>query len=99
MISPVKIWRRQNDIRSILGKRGVVLSWTRVFVPGSDFKAFAPYFVALVKLENGNQVFGQIVDSSGADMQIGTQVMATLRKVRQPTEEGVIAYGVKFKLL
>ncbi len=99
MISPVKIWRRQKDIRAILGKRGVVLSWTRVHVPGSDFKVFAPYFVVLVELEDGNKVFGQVVDSMENNIQIGNKVIATLRKVRQPTDEGIIAYGVKFKRL
>ena len=99
MISPVKIWRRQSDIRAVLGKRGQIISWTRVSVPGTDFKAYAPYFVVLVKLENGDKVFGQIVDYTESTITVGAQVIATLRKVRQPTEEGVIVYGIKFKLL
>ncbi len=98
MISPVSIWRKQNDIRKVLGKTGSIVSWTKIVVAGSDFKAFAPYYVVLVKLdENGAKIFGQLADSKKDTISIGKKVIATLRKVRKPSDEGVIAYGVKFK--
>lgn len=99
MISPVSIWRKQKNIRAVLGKTGSLVSWTKVIVAGSDFKAFAPYFVALVELEDGKKIFGQIVDSPDETITIGKKVVVTLRKVREPSNEGVIAYGVKFKPL
>ena len=99
MISPVKIWRRQEDIRKLLGKKGVVISWTKILVPGTHFKSFAPYYVALVELENGERIAAPIVDAGENEVQIGSRVQTTLRKVRQTTEEDVIAYGIKFKLL
>lgn len=99
MISPVKIWRKQKDIREVLGKTGTVLTWTKVVVAGSDFKAFAPYFVALVELENGKKIFGQLVDTHSDTIPMGKKVQVTLRTVRQPSNEGVIAYGIKFKPL
>ena len=99
MISPVKIWRKQDDIRRILGKSGKIISWTKIIVAGSDFKSFAPYYVALVELKGGERVSGPLVDVSEKGAAIGAQVTATLRKVRQTTEEDVIAYGIKFKPL
>lgn len=99
MISPVSIWRKQKDIRTVLGKTGIVLSWTKVVVAGSEFKAYAPYFVALVELEDGKKIFGQLVDSPDTDSTIGEKVTVILRKVREPSSEGIIAYGVKFKPL
>lgn len=99
MISPVKIWRKQEGIRSVLGKKGAVISWTKIIVAGSDFKSFAPYYVALVELETGSRISAPLVDIQDTDMKIGARVIATLRKVRQTTEEDVIAYGVKFKPL
>ena len=97
MISPVSIWRKQKNIRAVLGKKGTVLSWTKVIVAGAEFKAFAPYFVTLVELEDGKKIFGQLVDSPDEKIIIGKKVIVTLRKVREPSNEGIIAYGVKFK--
>lgn len=99
MISPVKIWRRQKEIRSILGKRGTVVSFTHIQVPADQFKQYAPYMVAMIELEGGERIVGQVVDSGDRDIKIGSTVMVTLRKIGRSTEDGVIAYGMKFKLL
>lgn len=99
MISPVSIWRKQKNIRAVLGKTGKVLSWTKIIVAGVEFKIFAPYFVALVELEDGKKIFGQLVDIPHEKITIGEKVRVILRKVREPASEGVIAYGVKFKPL
>lgn len=99
MISPVKIWRRQKEIRKILGKKGEILMWTKIFTPGTDFKKYAPYPVILVKLENGAKIYGQLVDYNEKDLKTGKKVISILRKVRSSTEDGVIAYGVKFRPL
>ncbi len=99
MISPIKIWRRQKEIRKVLGKKGRVLIWTKIYTPGTDFKKYAPYPVVLVKLENNEKIYGQLVDYEEKDLKIGGKVISILRKVRSSTDEGVIAYGVKFKPL
>ncbi len=99
MISPVKIWRRQKEIRGILQKKGKIVTWTKVYVAGPAFKSYAPYVVILAALENGKRAVGQLVDHTGEGLKIGDPVVATLRKVRRATDESVIAYGVKFKLL
>lgn len=99
MISPIKIWRRQKEIRKVLGKKGRVLTWTKIYTPGTDFKKYAPYPVVLVKLENNEKIYGQLVDYEEKDLKIGGKVISILRKVRSSTDEGVIAYGVKFRPL
>ena len=53
MISPVKIWRRQKEIKKILGEKGTILTWTKIHTTSKDFKEFAPYPVAIAKLDNG----------------------------------------------
>src|SRR3989339_219810 len=98
MISPVKIWRRQKEIRKLIGKKGRIVAWTKIFTPGSDFKKYAPYPVVLVELfENKEKIYGQLVDYEKEDLKTGSNVISILRKVRTSTEDGVIAYGVKFK--
>jgi uncharacterized OB-fold protein len=99
MISPVKTWRRQKFVRTILGKKGKIITWTKIVVAGSFHKQFAPFPVVLVELEDGNRLYGQLVDYSEKDLKIGKKVYSILRKVRKPTEDGVIAYGVKFRPL
>jgi uncharacterized OB-fold protein len=97
MISPVKIWRRQKVVRQRLGHRGKIISWTLIMVPGADFKDVAPYPVAIVELTDGSRAVGQIVDCKKEDLRVGREVVGILRKVRKPTDDGVIAYGLKFK--
>jgi len=99
MISPIKIWRRQKEIRKILGKKGKILAWTKIYTPGTDFKKYAPYPVVLVELENNEKAYGQLVDYRDEDLKTGREVVSILRKVREPSIDGVITYGVKFKLL
>lgn len=99
MVSPVKIWRRQKELRKLLGQKGRVLTWTKVFVAGPNFKKYAPYPVVLVQFNSRKKAFGQLVDYEEKDLKINTKVVAVLRKVRETEKEDVIAYGIKFKPL
>ena len=99
MISPVKIWRRQKTIQSRLTKKGIIITWTKIYIAGSAFKQYAPFPVVLAKLATGECVYGQLVDYEPEDLQIGKPVISILRKVRKATDDSVIAYGVKFRPL
>ncbi len=99
MLSPVKIWRRQKEIRKLLGKTGKIINWTKIFVAGVEFKKFAPYLVAIVKFSDGTKSVGQVVDFEQDKLKIGAKVVAVLRKTRDGSQEDVIAYGIKFKPL
>ena len=57
-------------------------------------KAGGSYPVAIVELEEGPKVIGQIADADPKKVAIGMKVNAEMRKVY--TEEGVIRYGFKF---
>ncbi len=95
MLSPVKIWRRQKEIRNIIGKQGRILSWTKIYVSTCDFKKYAPYFVIIVEFNKGDRAVGQLVDFQ--EPKINDKVEAIVRKVREASMDGVIAYGIKFK--
>jgi len=97
MISPVKIWRRQKKIREILGKEGWVVSWTKIYMTGKEFKNYAPYVVVLVRLENKKKMVGQLVDFDESQLKINQKVKAVLRKTRITGSEDIIPYGIKFK--
>jgi len=95
--SPVKIWRRQKEIRALINKRGQVLSWTYIYTPPAGFRKTAPYAVGLVQFENGEKSFGQIVECAKENLKTGMEVISVLRKVRDVSHEDIIAYGLKFK--
>ena len=105
MLSPVKIWRNQKKITSLIGKTGKIISWTVIRTPPAQFIDQAPYGVVLVELEGGSRLTAQLVDLP-ADKQVGKRaqlvgmkVVTVVRRVTQPNSDGVIPYGIKVKPL
>lgn len=96
MISPVKVWRNQKRIRSLLGQTGKIVSWTVVYVPPEGFIDQAPYVVALVELSTGTRHMAQVVDYRPEHLRVDQPVRTMLRRTRDAGTEGVIPYGIKF---
>lgn len=97
MFSPVKIWRNQKKIKKLLGRTGKIISFTKIYVPPSGFESQAPYIVAIAKLEEGKNYTAQLVDYEEKHLKTGQKIITILRRTRNPGEEGVIPYGIKFK--
>ncbi len=97
MLSTVKIWRNQKKVAGLIGKTGVIISWTVIRVPPTDFSDQAPYPVAIVELENKKRITAQLVDWNPDDLKFGRRVMTIVRRVMQPTAEGLIYYGIKVR--
>ncbi|MBI2029276.1 OB-fold domain-containing protein [Candidatus Gottesmanbacteria bacterium] len=97
-ISPVKIWRNQKKIASLIGKIGVIESFTIIFVPPSGFEGQVPYPVALASFGK-SKLTASIVDCDLDKVKIGAVVEVVLRRVKKTDREGVIPYGAKFKLI
>jgi uncharacterized OB-fold protein len=78
--------------------RGVVYSHTTVYNPPTGYEEYAPYTVALVKLDEGPLVTAQITDIGDAPIEIGTPVEMVTRRLRQDGDErGLLVYGYKFR--
>lgn len=86
--SSSKLWRRQKFVRTLLGKHGKVLTWTKIHAP-----------IALVELENGERITGEVVDYQNEDIKTGMKVQVVLRRLRSNSDDDVIPYGLKFKPL
>ena len=100
MISPVKIWRRQKTIRDLLGKEGVIVSWTKIFTPPPQFKHIAPYVVVYVTLKGGQNICAQLVDCmDDSKLKSGDRVIVTLRKLRESVSDDVIPYTISCKCI
>lgn len=77
--------------------RGEVYSHTTVHNAPEGYQEYAPYAVALVKLEEGPLVTAQLTDVSPEDVQIGMPVEMVTRRIREFGEDGIIVYGYKFR--
>ncbi|MDP2638016.1 MAG: OB-fold domain-containing protein [Candidatus Levybacteria bacterium] len=97
--SPVKLWRRQKNVASLIGKKGKILLWTIIRVPGKSFVGLAPYPVVIVKMEDGEKMIGQLVDWDEKDLRPGRQIISVLRRLRTEDKEDIIQYNIKFKPL
>jgi len=96
MNSPVKIWRNQKHIAHMLGREGTIVSWTIIRLPPSGFSNLAPYPVVIVDLSD-SRITAQLVDWSEEDLTEGRRVKIVVRRISEPTTEGIIPYGIKVK--
>ena len=77
--------------------RGEVYSFSTVYRPPEGFEEYAPYTVALVKLEEGPLVAAQLTDVDNGKVEIGMPVEMVTRKLREDGQRGMIVYGYKFR--
>jgi uncharacterized OB-fold protein len=97
--SPVKIWRRQSEIKKLIGRVGKVVSWTTIETAAEKFRNQGRITIVLVELENQEKIFGELVDyTSKKALKIGQSVISIIRRVGEVHPEEIIAYGLKFKL-
>ncbi len=82
--------------RPMSGK-GTVYSHATVYNAPAGYTEQQPYAVALIKLEEGPVVAGQLTDVDAADVTIGMPVEMVTRKVRTEGDSGLIVYGYKFR--
>jgi uncharacterized OB-fold protein len=97
--SPVKLWRRQKNTSLFIGKKGKIINWTIIRVPAKSFVDQAPYPVVIVKMQNGENMIGQLVDWQEKDLIFGREAVSVLRRLRTEEKESVIYYNIKFKPL
>ena len=97
--TPVKLWRRQKDVASLIGKEATLVQWTIIRTPPKSFIKEAPYPVVIVQLQTGKKMIGQLVDWQESDLVKGKKVVAVLRKLFPDSPESIITYTIKFKPL
>jgi len=79
-----------------MSDEGSIMTYTRLREPPPDFEAQSPFYLAVVRLNNGAKVLTQLVDSPEESVKTGARVKATIRRVRVDGESGLITYGYKF---
>ena len=96
MRSPVKLWRESQERYRYLEEEGNVVSFTRI-MEGVEGFGGRPYWVVLVELGRGQRTVGQWVEEK--EPKTGDKVIGVIRRLREPGEQEVIEYGVKWKKL
>ncbi|MCY3832730.1 MAG: OB-fold domain-containing protein [Chloroflexi bacterium] len=76
--------------------RGSVYSYARVLDPPAGFEESAPYYLALIRLDDGQLVTAQLTDVERT-VAIGDSVEMVTRKLTTDGQRGVIVYGYKFR--
>jgi len=77
--------------------KGFVRTFTTIHVAAPDFTNQTPYTMAVIKMDEGPRITGQLIDCKEEDIEIGMRVAAVLRRIREEGESGVIHYGYKFR--
>lgn len=77
--------------------KGEVYSYTVMYDAPEGFEKYAPYAVALIKLDEGPLITAQLTDVDFKDIYIGMKVEMVTRKLREEGDTGVIIYGYKFR--
>jgi len=78
---------------------GKIYSFTEVHAAPTGFEHETPYYIAIIELPNGVKVLTQLVDSPDEKIKIGAQAKMCFRRIFEEGEEGIIAYGFKFKVV
>ena len=77
-------------------KSGKIVTYTQLHEPLPGFEAQAPFYLAVVQLDNGARILTQVVDSPGESVKTGAKVAATIRRAKVEGDSGQIIYGFKF---
>lgn len=94
MTNVIKNWRENRNLNHRIGIKGKIISYTQIF--GTNSSDNNPYFVAFVKLNNG--IFSTLsIVSESTDIKIGDKVVLVLRRIKDPSRESIVEYGIKAK--
>jgi uncharacterized OB-fold protein len=86
---------REFDTFRLSGK-GELATFTIIRVAPTGFVDLAPYAVGIVKMDEGIQVMGQVVDCNPEELKIGDRVVTHFRRINEESKTGMIMYGYKF---
>lgn len=81
-----------------LNGRGTIVSFTHVTAAGSNFESSIPYTIALIDLDEGVRILGQLTDIDEGKIVIGARVTSVFRRLSVDGSQGIIHYGTKFLL-
>jgi uncharacterized OB-fold protein len=94
-----KCRRKGKIVQKQFSGKGKIYSFTEVTAGPAGFELEAPYVLAIVELEEGPRLTAQVVGVGEKDVAIGSSVEMIFRRILEDSEEGLIHYGYKFRLM
>ncbi len=86
-----------DNLRVIKSKGyGTIREYTVSYYRGTENLEAYPRIVALVELDEGVKVIGEVVDVDVNEVKVGMRVEAVLRRVSSDDPNGIIYYALKF---
>jgi uncharacterized OB-fold protein len=82
-----------------LKRKGKIFSYTVVHVAAEGFEDQVPYVLAIIELEDGPSLTAQITDCNPDEVKIGDEVEIVFRRMGEESQDGVIYYGFKGRLI
>ena len=76
---------------------GKVVAHTVIHAVSERHSGQVPYVLAIIELDEGPRLTGQIVNVKLDDVKIGMEVKPVFRKLGEDGEKGIIYYGTKFE--
>lgn len=92
--SPAKLARTTQERYRFLGKVGRVESFSSVSIGPEGLDRRIPYLVAVVDFGKERAIL-QLADLKTGDVKVGMKVIGVMRRLFEPGEKELIAYGVK----
>jgi uncharacterized OB-fold protein len=86
------------DVEVLISKGlGTLVEYTILYQVSSRSQDSAPLIIGLIRLNEGFNMYGQVVDIDPKDLRKGMRVEAVLRRLRVDGSSGLITYGLKFR--
>ena len=88
------------DIEKIRSKgTGTLIEYTILYQNRDGFEKQVPITAGLIKLDEGIELVAPLTDVEITELKEGVRVEAVLRKVRSDSSNGIIQYGLKFRVI
>jgi uncharacterized OB-fold protein len=82
-----------------LERRGKIVSYTVIHVGANGFEDQVPYVLAIIELKDGPRLTAQVTDCDPSDVKIGDEVELVFRRMGEESEDGILYYGYKARLV
>ena len=76
--------------------KGEVVTFTVIRSASDAFAQQTPFVLAIIRLDEGPRVTGQVVLENVSEARIGMRVRPVFRRIGAEGESGVIYYGTKY---
>ncbi len=79
--------------------KGNIFSYTIIRTPPAGFEKRNSYPIAIIELEEGPKILGEVICDEYDSLKIGKKVRAVFRKIFEDGEKGIIHYALKWELI